>query len=400
MMSLIPPAGTPTSLSEVLKIGAAWFSDELCRDTFGRLIREHTGARHVFFLSSGRAAQMLILQCLYSLDEHKRTEVVIPAYTCFTVPASVARAGLRVRLVDIDPSTLDYHYPSMDSADFTDVLAISSTNLFGIFNDWQRLRQIADRHKAFLVDDAAQAMGGEYHNHAAGTLGDAGLFSLGRGKSLSTCSGGVIVVNDDRIAAALNKQIGTLSVARGFHNLKMFFKIGLYGLFLHPALYWIPASIPFLGLGKTIYDESFEVAGLSEVQMCAGAILFPKLNELQAHRREVSQTLAGTIARDDRFTVPGYREDASPSYLRIPVLARDNRLRDRAVRALRKVGVLSSAMYPSTIAAIPGIESRLANAGERFPGAESVAERLFTLPTHPYVNKKVMDRISQCLKRL
>ena len=64
--------------------------------------------RHVFLVSSGSAALTLALMALKSLARER--EVVIPAYTCFSVPAAVLQAGLRPVLCDIDPSTFDFDH--------------------------------------------------------------------------------------------------------------------------------------------------------------------------------------------------------------------------------------------------------------------------------------------------
>ncbi len=59
---------------------------------------EYFGVKHVWFVSSGKAALTLILQALHSLSG--RQKVVIPGYTCFSVPSAVVRARLSVALCD------------------------------------------------------------------------------------------------------------------------------------------------------------------------------------------------------------------------------------------------------------------------------------------------------------
>ena len=302
------------------------------------MIRELTGARQVFFVSSGRAAQTIILKALNELDESNRNEVILPAYTCYSVPASVARAGLNVRLIDVDPNTLDYDYTALAATDFSKVLAISSTNLFGIVSDWKRLREIAETQAVYLVDDAAQAMGSMLEDGPLGSMGDAGFFSLDRGKNLSTFSGGVILVSDDRIGAAIKGELAALGQPGRMQEALILTKLAIYGLLLRPRLYWLPASLPFLGLGKTVYDEDFEIGLLSEVQSCVGTVLFPKLEQLNAHRQTVSRRLGEEMSSINRYSVPGYSASNCPCYLRVPVLAENDDRKVKAVRELRRVG--------------------------------------------------------------
>ena len=53
-----------------------------------------------------------------------KTDVIIPSYTCYSVPAAAIRAGLRVRILDINPATLSYDLEQLARTDFSRVLAI------------------------------------------------------------------------------------------------------------------------------------------------------------------------------------------------------------------------------------------------------------------------------------
>ena len=69
--------------------------------------------KHCFLVSSGKAALTLILQALKELHP-ERNEVLIPAFTCYSVPSSIVRAGLKVKLCDISPDTLDFDYNQLE----------------------------------------------------------------------------------------------------------------------------------------------------------------------------------------------------------------------------------------------------------------------------------------------
>src|SRR5262249_11056928 len=97
----LPPAAALLGLGDLLHgLAGAIRSGRPAGRLEGEL-REHFGVRHVFLVSSGTAALALILTSLKRLSS--RREVVLPAYTCFSVPAAVERAGLAIRLVDVDP---------------------------------------------------------------------------------------------------------------------------------------------------------------------------------------------------------------------------------------------------------------------------------------------------------
>jgi len=105
----IPPAAAPVDLMSILHGIAGFFMGKRYIKKVESEIKSYFGVNHVFLVSSGKAGLALILQALKSLHP-ERNEVLIPAYTCFSVPSAIIKAGLKVSLCDIDPSTLDFDY--------------------------------------------------------------------------------------------------------------------------------------------------------------------------------------------------------------------------------------------------------------------------------------------------
>jgi len=397
MFYRVPPAGTPTTIVDIMSAARRALLSRQAGNEFIAALRALSGAVKCYALNSGRASLSIVLRALAKMSSREKNEVVIPAYTCFTVAASVVNSGLRIRIVDIDPHTLDYDYAKLDEEDLSKVVAIVGCSLFGIANDWSRLQSIAKKSGCFLIDDAAQSLGKQTRFGMSGTAGDVGIFSFGRGKDLSTYSGGAIVTSDNRIAASIEEVLRTFP-ASGLDVVSLV-SMTLYSLMLHPRLYWIPANLPFLGLGKTVFDPNFDITLLSPSRAGAGTTLLKKLAKFNLARKEHSKTLAVALLRMGGYEIPGYNESSSPAYLRLPVLCADKRTRDDAIAKLKRAGVSSSTMYPSTIRRIPDIEKYLAfpkdAPGEtnNFPGAQAVVDRLLVLPTHPLLEDSDIERM-------
>src|SRR6185436_10114869 len=117
----------------------------------------------------------------------------------------------KVRLVDLNPETLDFNLDELRRADFTRVLAIVATNLYGLPNDMPAIAAIARDRGVFLIDDAAQSMNASVGGRPCGTWGDAGIFSFDKGKNVPAIDGGIVVTNDDRVAAALTAECEPLA---------------------------------------------------------------------------------------------------------------------------------------------------------------------------------------------
>jgi len=398
MPYLVPPTGTSITAGDILRITSMWIGAGTSSEIFKEQVKKYTGAKYCFLLNSGRAALEAILQSLKDSDKNK-TDVIIPAYTCFSVAAAIARSGLKIRPVDIDPLTLDYNYEKLRGQNFGKVLAIIGCNLFGILSDWDELGAIANREKVYLIDDAAQSLGSFYGGKVSGSLGDAGFYSLGRGKNLSVISGGVLITDDERIALKIIDKIKNIRDAGIIYNLKALVEMIAYSVFLQPKLYWLPDKMPFLKLGQTVFDEHFISGNLSKIQKCAGTVLFPGLRKINEIRSRNAEAISLGISENDRYQVPGYRAESFPIYLRLPVLAESRKARDKLIVSLQRAGIKSSFMYPSTIRNIEGIDKYLAGREDDFEGAEAVVERLFTLPTHHYVKENDIGRMIGCLTR-
>jgi dTDP-4-amino-4,6-dideoxygalactose transaminase len=365
--------------------------------SFADSLRALTGASHCYLLNSGRASLATALNAMAKLSSRDKNEVIIPAYTCFTVAASVVNSGLRVRIVDIDPGTLDYDFGKLGSEDMSRVVAIVGCNMLGIPSDWTSLRTLAEDRECFLIDDAAQALGSRTKFGALGMSGHAGIFSFGRGKNLSTYSGGAVVTSDQTIASEIEKTLSTTPKPSAWNDISALANIALYALLIRPRIYWFPAMLPFLGLGKTVFDPNFEIQNLGAIQSSAGAALLSKLDDFNDRRRQNAEKLATALSCTGKYEIPGRDDSAPPPYLRFPVVCVDKKTRDNAIAQLKRAGISASTMYPSTIRRIPGIERYLASDKNDFPGAQAIVDRMLVLPTHPLLNDSDIDRMISCL---
>ena len=104
----LPPAAVPIPWSNILF--ACFYILRERPDHIKHFVNElksHFEVNYCYLISSGKAALTLILQTLHELSP-ERNEVLIPAFTCFSVPAAIKNAGLKIRLCDVDIQTLDF----------------------------------------------------------------------------------------------------------------------------------------------------------------------------------------------------------------------------------------------------------------------------------------------------
>ncbi len=379
----LPPAAAPIGMGSLASGFAGLLSGRHELDRFQRELKRHFGVKHCFLVSSGQAAFTLILLALKQLSP-ERDEVLIPAFTCYSVPASIVRAGLRVRLCDVRPDSFDFDYAQLASLSTAKVLAAVPTHLFGVPADVPGLRQLLRDPGIAIVEDAAQAMGEAGEGGKLGTLGDVGFFSLGRGKALSCVEGGIILTNRDDIAEGLSGILPRLSRYGMASLLALIFKATALVLLIRPWLFWLPRSLPFLKLGETLFDPGIAIRRMSSFQAGLARNWRHKLQEMREVRsRNVTRWIAaiGAVGQDGSLLFNGRLLGLPRLPLRIKATAaRESLLHESAVRGL---GIMPA--YPTSIAAIPELKGTFGDAA--FPVAERCARELVTLPTHEYLTE-------------
>ena len=385
-MRFIPPAGTPLGIKELASWLLTSLSDKNILDHFALAVRGKMDISHCFFLSSGRAALALITKVLYQLrNEPARNEVIMPAYTCYSVPGSIIRAGLKVRICDVEPVTLGYNLDALRQADFTNVLAIVSGNLYGIPNQLTEIEAIARDKGVYFIDDAAQSLGAKCDDRYAGTFGDIGLYSLDKGKNITSLQGAIIVTNQEAIAQNLGKAIESLPQTPTGAVIGYVIKTLIYSLFLRPHCYWIPKNLPFLGLGQTIFTTEYPVTQFAPGLAALGFTLFMKESDINGRRTMNGNLIRKAIAKNSQIELIQVPENIAPVYLRLPILVGLPNRRTELISRMEKAGIGASISYPESIAKLAEIHHDVVNRNEAMPGGCKVAESIVTLPTHPYV---------------
>jgi perosamine synthetase len=381
----VAPAGAPIGLADLARWGWTCASTADASRALRSAIGSRFGVQHTFLTSTGRAGLTVLLRALRRLGADGRDEVILPSYTCYSVLASVVKAGLRPRICDISPDTLDYLADDLDRVDVGRALAIVATNLYGIPNDLPALSAFARRHRIFLIDDAAQAMGASTAGRWSGTWGDAGLFSFDKGKNISAIDGGVIVTNSADVASALEQEMRALGPSGVRESGVGVLKALAYCVLLRPWLYGIPQRIPQLELGKTVFDKEFPLNRPPAALVALALTMLDRLDQFTATRRANAAAFLAALSAVHGWQAIRPPAEASAVYLRLPLLMRDAEQRDDALARLNNAGIGATGSYPASIAEVAAV-SALGEAHLRHAeGGRQVARRILTLPTHSFV---------------
>ncbi|MCL5676435.1 MAG: DegT/DnrJ/EryC1/StrS family aminotransferase [Firmicutes bacterium] len=181
------------AVQRVLYSGRYILGDEV--EAFENEAAQWLGVRHAAGVASGTDALLL---SLLALGVGPGDEVVTTPYTFIATATAIVRAGAVPVFVDIDPVTFNIDPERVAAAIGPRTRAILPVHLFGQPADMGALRDLADRHGLWLLEDACQAFGARIGERAVGGLGHAGCFSFFPSKNLGGAGdGGLVVTNDE-----------------------------------------------------------------------------------------------------------------------------------------------------------------------------------------------------------
>jgi dTDP-4-amino-4,6-dideoxygalactose transaminase/acetyltransferase-like isoleucine patch superfamily enzyme len=151
------------------------------------------GFKHAIAVSSGTDALLLALM---ALDIGPGDEVITTAFSFFATAGCIARVGAKPVFVEIDPRTLNLDTSQIERAITANTKALLPVHLFGLSADMSAIARIAEAHRLFVIEDAAQALGAHFQQKPVGTLGSFGCFSFFPSKNLGGFGDGGLVTSE------------------------------------------------------------------------------------------------------------------------------------------------------------------------------------------------------------
>lgn len=370
----VAPAYSPVDLRAAVEAAFAPGFVEI-ESVVSHKLATRFGADRVRLVDSGTTALKLAIAAAHAV---RAGHCVLPAFGCYDLASAAIGAGVPVQLYDVSPKTLAPDWDSLENVS-DNASSIVVVHPFGLSVDLLPAHDIAARTGARLIEDTAQGIGGMLSNRPLGTTGDYAILSFGRGKGLNGNGGGALLARGEAAA-------DDISVPAAAHRrLPVIVTAVLQELLSHPIIYGLPASLPFLHIGETRYKPPHptEPITLGSLQL-----LFRHLDQVSAESAARSQNARRlhTAFMRDGVSTPADAMPAESGWLRFPVLVPD----DRPLTPEPRIGVVRS--YPMPLNQLPALLPHLIRRND-FIGAERLAGRLLTLPTHSRLSPHDLDRL-------
>ena len=390
-MRILPIAGANLPLARIMAAFPGLFTNNKYQLLLKNEIFNLIDKNHIFFLNSGLASFYLILKCLKKKSE--RTEVILPAYTAGSLVVAIKKAGLKPVLCDISMNDFNMDRIQLEKIVTGQTLAIVGVHMFGIVSRYYH-DLINEYPNVHIIEDCAQAFGSKYRGKMVGNLTNTSFFSFNRGKNLPTFSGGCIATNDNRLAQLLTREMQNMPQMSTRYTLDALFKMLMLAVIINPLLY---------GIFFKILNRFKELKPPNEIDMKTYSDLQAKMaldllkiyeKSAKARYRNGIKIIAALKERPG-FILPKVNEYSWPVFNRFPLVVTDNDRKFRLEKNLFKAGFETSRMYMQPLHHM----FKLGYEKNDFPKAKFLAENLITLPVHPLMKEKHIEKMTSIITR-
>ena len=333
------------------------------------------GKQRGVMCNSGSSALYLAIEVL---GLEPGDEIITAAVTFSTDIAPMMRAGLVPVFVDVTPDTFQIDVDAIEAMISPRTRAILTPNLIGNAPDWDRIREIADKHDLKVVEDSCDALGLTLRGTPTGTRADISLTSFALSHIITAAgTGGMVCFDDDKMAdrALLLRRWGRRSEVQLFGSRK-----GVDRRFFST----LDESDDLEYDNLFIFDElgwNFEP---SELSAAFGLVQLDKLGDNLARRQRSFAITSGHLAKWPQFfTLPQLTEGVTTGWHMFPLLinAGSGIRRSEFQQWMESHGVDTRMVWTGNAARQPAFRNRPFRApGAGLPNADRVMECGLILP--------------------
>jgi perosamine synthetase len=174
-------------------VAHAWYENaNMYHERFEKAFAQYIGTTYAIALPSCTSAIHL---SLLSLGIGKSDEVIVPDLTWIATAAPISYVGARPIFADCDDQTWCISPESFENLITSHTKAVIPVDLYGNMPEMDAIRDIARDHDIAIIEDAAEAIGSEYHTKKSGSFGETGVFSFHGSKTMTTGEGGMLVTD-------------------------------------------------------------------------------------------------------------------------------------------------------------------------------------------------------------
>ncbi len=305
-------------------------------------LAEFTGAKYCITCGNGTDALQIAQM---ALGIAPGDEVITPGFTYIATAETVALLGAKPVYVDVDPVTYNLDPACLEAAITPNTKAIIPVSLYGQCADFDVINAIAEKYNIPVIEDAAQSFGAMYKGKRSCNLTTIACTSFFPSKPLGGYGdGGAIFTNDDELAKVI-RQVARHGQDRRYHHVR--------------------------------------VGVNSRLDSLQAAILLPKLEILTEElelRQQVANRYTKLLNEAGVMITPTIVEGNVSAYAQYTIQVEN---RSDVQAKLKEAGIPTAVHYPIPLNKQPAV----ADGSIELPVGDRIAERVMSLPMHPYLTE-------------
>lgn len=350
-----------SAMQRVMDSGVFVGKDEKEVGVFENDMAKFFATKYAIGVNSGTDALALSLR---ALGIGQGDEVITTPFTFIATASTISNNGARPVFVDIDSKTFNINASKIEQVITKRTKAIIPVHLFGRLADMDAILNIAKKHRLFVIEDAAQAFGGEWKKKKAGTLGHAGCFSFFPSKNLGAYGdGGMVVTNNRRLADKIKllRNHGSSPKKKYRH----------------------------LVIGKNSRLDALQAAVLR--------VKLRHLSKWNKTRAQKAQYYSRRLRNLNGIETPMVQGEKAHVFHQYTIRVKYAK-RDKLQQHLQKHNIPSLIYYPAPLHLQPALRYLKYKKGN-FPEAEKASKEVLSLPLYPELSRRDQDLVIKSIRK-
>ncbi|WP_330633235.1 aminotransferase class I/II-fold pyridoxal phosphate-dependent enzyme [Halocatena halophila] len=357
-------------------------------DELQQRVSTQFGKDHGVLVNSGSSANLVATELL---DLPTGSEVITPLVTFSTTVAPLVQKGLVPVFVDIGLGDYQLDIDQVREAISEDTGALMVPSLLGNIPDYPQLREIANDHDIYLVEDSAHTVGATIQGQPTGEFTDITTTSFYGAHVITTFgTGGMVSVNDDRWMRRAKKfrGWGRASAVEEENNINDRLETVLDGTQYD---------------SKFVFDELGYNLIATEASAAFGVEQVKKLPKFADQRRYIFSQLCDFFSEyEEWFVLPSQRPDVTTCWLAFPLTIREAApfSRGEIVKHLERNRIQTRPLWSGNLLKHPAFESIDARLPfEDYPNANHVMENSLVIGTHQAMDDDDVNYVKTTFER-
>lgn len=357
---------------------------------FEKKIAEMFGKKYGVMVNSGSSANLLAFEVI---DLKPGDEVITPLLTFGTVVAPIIQKGLVPVFIDIDPDTYIVNPEAVEKAVGPKTRVLMIPSLLGNIPNLEALKEIAYKHRLWLVEDSCDTLGGLFKGKPTGEYSHITTTSFYGSHIINGAGGGgMVMVHDSALAERL-------VVLRGWGR-----RSSLYGENAASELLENRFNVELDGIE---YDNKFIFSEIGynflplELQAAFALVQIEKLPEFSRARKQYYTDLVEFFKRYEKyFILPKQTENTETNWLAFPIIIRDDAPFNRKQFAtfLENKGIQTRPIFTGNVLKQPAFKNiphRLAQ--NAYPNTDQVMRGGMVFACHQGLTRDQREYVKECV---